>query len=110
MKQEEYSAERKYELGMEDGRKWATNHATPEQLERLAEAEDPVHGWGFGNWESAFTPGDLLAAVMNGDDPVRGEFVSYVNLRCHELADDPDFAEGFADGCLEVWKEGDSEQ
>lgn len=33
-----------------------------------------------------------------------------ISLRRHELADDPDFAEGFADGCLEVWKEGDSEQ
>ena len=33
-----------------------------------------------------------------------------ISLRRHELANDPDFAEGFADDCLEVWKEGDSEQ
>lgn len=95
------------ELGRQEGREWARKYASPRQLKRLVAARDQVNDWYIGQGSSAYSCGDLIAAVLDGttDSPVRRAFENMVSPEFADLDNDPEFVQGFAEGSMEFWGE-----
>jgi len=84
-----------YQLGILAGTRWAFHNAMPPQLEALKAADGTFDGWDF-------DPDEIIAAIIN-ECQYLYEFADIGGLGVDEFNDEPDFVEGYAEGCLEVW-------
>jgi len=103
---QELDAAQNSEIGRQEGRVWAAECASPRKLKRLEADRDPVHDWYIGVGESAYAGGDLIARVLNGTEtPEQGAFKDMISPEYSDLEDVPEFVQGFAEGCMEIWEE-----
>ncbi len=102
------SAEATQADGFSAGQTWASGLATADQLQRLAEARDPVHGWYVGVGSSAYGAGEqvyfLIEPEDDGDRSAAEEFWKNA-LDGDDMPDDDSFVQGFAEGACAIWYE-----
>jgi hypothetical protein len=103
-----------YQAGLEAGRTWAKEDATPKQLRRIADyVEKSDRSYDFCwydsslNWNAPFGPLDHFAFVAwpdRKDDRSAADdfFEQALGDDAHRVQDD-DFLHGFGDGVVEIW-------
>lgn len=88
--------EKVYQLGILVGTSWAFNSAMPRQLEMIVDAYGPKNEWSLDSDE-------IIQAILN-ECPYDSEFVDLGGVGVDEFNESSDFVEGFAEGCMHVWK------
>jgi hypothetical protein len=91
--------------GEKDGRDWAARYAEAIQLQRLEEASDPIHSWGFGRGDSAYSDAEHFYFIIEPDDDGdRSAAQDFWDSRLDEMPDTA-YVEGFATGAMGLWAE-----
>jgi hypothetical protein len=95
--------------GRRAGRKWAESRAEAIDLQRLEEARDGQHGWGFGVGQSAYTVGQQFYFIIgpndDGDRQAAEAFWDSVTGDGDRDRDSAEFVNGFALGAMSLWDE-----
>ncbi len=92
-----------YTEGVTAGRSWASDEASPSQLNRLSRFLDGIdfESWVDGN-NSAFSIGQLFAFEILGTGEDRNLAASFWQ---DNVIDDRDYLRGFAAGAMDIWQQ-----
>jgi hypothetical protein len=115
---QELEANEDYQDGLEAGRRWAKDDATPKQLRRISNYVNADHGsvdwWDVDSphWRAPFGATDVFVFKAwpdrNGDRHAAADFwETALGEDARHRIEDADFFRGFGEGVAEIWGQGE---